>query len=142
MIPKEIIRVGPLELYIRLDGTDTNNQMVVFESVCPPGAKVAVPPHYHEHVDEMVYGLEGVLTCTVGGKEIEVGPGDCCFIPRGTIHHLGNDTQEPARSLAVSMPAAIGPAYFREMSNAIKPGTPPDPEIVKEIMLRYGLIPA
>ncbi len=73
--PKEIIQVGQLELRFLLDGDDTNNQMVLFESVFPGEAKVAAPLHYHQWVDEMIYGLEGVLTVAVGEKKIEIGPG-------------------------------------------------------------------
>lgn len=122
--PKEIIHVGPLELRFLLDGDDTNNQMVVFEAVFPAGAKIAVPPHYHEQVDEIVYGLEGVTTATVNGKTIEVDVGESCFIARGVVHSLGNNTGATVRSLAVMSPASIGPSYFREVSSVIKPGTP------------------
>ena len=50
----EIIRIGKLELRFFLDVDDTNNQMVVFESVFPGGAEVMLFPH--KQVDEMVYG--------------------------------------------------------------------------------------
>src|SRR4051812_45546103 len=78
MTPKEIIRVGPIEIRFLLDGEDTGGRVSMFEFVVPPGAKVPAP-HYHELVDEVAYGLEGVLTFTVEGREVRLGPGDRCF---------------------------------------------------------------
>src|SRR3954471_5875145 len=73
MTPKEIIRLGQVEIRFLLDGDDTAGRMVMFEFVVPPGVKVPVP-HYHEHVDEAAYGLEGVLTFTLGGGPCRSGP--------------------------------------------------------------------
>jgi quercetin dioxygenase-like cupin family protein len=138
--PKEIINVGQLELRFLLDAEDTGNQMVLFESVFPGGAKVAAPPHYHQHVDEMVYGHEGILTVTLDGKKIEVGPGESCFIPRGVIHHHQN-TGETVKALGLITPALIDPSYFREISELFKTGIVPDLNKVRETMLRNDTVP-
>jgi quercetin dioxygenase-like cupin family protein len=137
---KETIKIGQLELNFMQSGETTNNEMVVFEFLIPPGAKVPIP-HYHKDVDELVYGLEGTTTSTLNGQTIEVNPGDTLFIPRGATHHHDNRSQSVAKTLIVLTPASIGPAYFREMSELIKPGVPPDPQKAKEIMLRHGLVP-
>jgi len=137
---KETIKIGQLELNFMQSGETTNNEMVVFEFLIPPGAKVPIP-HYHKDVDELVYGLEGTTTSTLDGQAIEVNPGDTLFIPRGATHHHDNRTQSMAKTLIVLSPATIGPAYFHEMSELIKPGVPPDPQKAKEIMLRHGLVP-
>lgn len=139
--PKEIIRIGQLELRFLLDGKDTNNQMVVFEFVVPPGAKVPVP-HYHADVDEMLYGLEGTMSSVIDGKKVEIQPGDNVFIKRGLVHYHDNLSNVTARVLCVLTPASIGPAYFRELAAIIKPGTSPDPQKAAEIMHRHGLVPA
>lgn len=138
--PKETIRIGQLELQFLLDGEDTKNELVIFEFTIPAGAKVPVP-HYHKDVDEVIYGLEGVTTTRVDGKKVEIGQGERLFIPRGAVHHHDNQTDKLAKSLIIMTPASIGPAYFREMSELIKPGTPPDPKKATEIMTRHGLIP-
>ncbi|MBW4889307.1 cupin domain-containing protein [Mucilaginibacter sp. HMF5004] len=138
---KEIIRIGQLELRFLLDGDDTRNRLVMFEMIIPAGAKVPVP-HYHIDVDEAVYGLEGTLSSIVNGEHISIGPGDHCFIPRGVVHYHDNLSDKEAKTLCVLTPASIGPAYFREIRDAIKPGVPPDPKVLGEIMNRHGLIPA
>ncbi|MDP9048917.1 MAG: cupin domain-containing protein [Bacteroidota bacterium] len=138
---KEEITIGQLGVNFLLDGDDTNNQMVVFECVFPPGAKVPVP-HYHVEVDEMVYGLAGTGSSYVGDKRIDIRPGDHCFIPRGVLHHHDNHTSETVKMLCVLTPASIGPAYFREMSELLKGGGPPDRIKAAEIMARHGLVAA
>src|SRR3954454_12773775 len=136
----EVINIGQLHLRFMQTAESTNDEMVVFEFTIPPGAKVPIP-HYHEKVDEVVYGLEGTTTSTITGQAIEVNAGDTLFIPKGATHHHDNRTQNVAKTLVVLTPATIGPAYFREMGELIKPGTPPDPQKAKEIMLRHGLVP-
>lgn len=139
--PKEIIRVGQIELRFLLDGDDTNNQMVMFEMLIPAGAKVPVP-HYHVEVDEVVYGLEGTLSSIVNGENISIGPGDRCFIQRGVVHYHDNLSDKDALALCVLTPASIGPQYFRDIRDAIQPGVPPDPKVLGAIMQKHGLIPA
>ena len=136
--PKEIIRLGQIEIRFLFDGEDTGGALSVFEFVVPPGARVPAP-HYHEHVDEVAYGLEGVLTFTVDGREHRLGPGDRCFVPRGAVHHFVNAGAEPTRTLSVLTPALIGPGYFRDLA-ALLAGGPPDPARVAEVMRRHGLI--
>jgi quercetin dioxygenase-like cupin family protein len=139
--PKEIIRVGQIEIRFLLDGDDTQGRMSMFEFIVPPGARVPAP-HYHEHVDEAAYGVEGVVTFTIDGRAVQIGPGDRCFIPRGAVHHFVNATGEPTRTLAVLTPALIGPAFFRDMVAVLdnSAGGPPDPARVAEAMRRHGLI--
>jgi quercetin dioxygenase-like cupin family protein len=138
--PKQTIIIGQLELNFLLDGEDTTNTIVMFEFVIPPGAKVPIP-HYHKEVDEVIYGLEGITTTTIDGNKVEINAGDRLFIPRGAVHHHDNKKEHTAKSLIIMTPASIGPAYFREMSEVIKPGIPPDPKRAAEIMIRHGLIP-
>src|SRR5882757_2607370 len=137
---KEIIKIGQIELHFLLDGDDTNNQVVMFEMILPAGAKVPVP-HYHVEVDEVLYGLQGVVSSIVDGRKVETGPGDRLFIPRGAVHYHDNLSAETIKVLCILSPASIGPAYFRELRALITPGAPPDPQKVGEIMNRHGLIP-
>jgi quercetin dioxygenase-like cupin family protein len=136
--PKEIIRLGQFEIRFLLDGDDTGGRLCMFEFLVPPGARVPAP-HYHEHVDEAAYGLEGVLTFTVDGRSIELGAGEHCFIARGAVHHFVNAGPAPTRTLSVLSPALIGPAYFHDMAALLAEG-PPDPARVAEVMRRHGLI--
>ena len=135
----EVIRVGGLELRFLQSKDDTGGSLDVFEMLVPPDARMPVP-HYHETWDETIYGVAGVTTWRVDGKDFDVGPGQTVFIKRGIVHGFRNDTQTPATCLCVLSPGVLGPAYFREMA-ALIAGGPPDLAKMKDTMLRYGLIP-
>lgn len=137
----EIIRPGQIEICFLLEGSDTGGRLAMFEFSVPSGAKVPVP-HSHEHYDETIYGLEGVLTFTVNGRPADIATGETCFIPRGAVHGFNNLKPSDAKGLAVVTPALIGPDFFREMAALINAGGPPDLEKMKAVMTRYGLVPA
>ncbi|MEJ2218351.1 MAG: cupin domain-containing protein [Gemmatimonadota bacterium] len=140
----EGIRLGPLAVRFLITGEDANGSVAVFELEVPSAQRLAAPAHSHDHYEETIYGLEGVLTWTVDGKRIEVGPGEALCIPRGAIHRFDNEGSRDARALCVITPAAIGPQYFRESAAVINAaaGGPPDRAKMAEIMLRHGLTPA
>ena len=85
-----------------------------------------------------------MLTWTVDGKRIDVGPGQALCIPRGAIHRFDNNGTQDVRALCAITPAAIGPQYFREAAEVIAAaaGGPPDRVKMAEIMRRHGLTPA
>ena len=113
----------------------------MFEFAVPAGAKVPMP-HYHEHFDETIYGLAGIMTFTVEGKAIDIAPGETCFIPRGAVHGFENLKNEYAKALAVVTPALLGPIFFKEVAEIVNAGGPPDIEKLKLVMAKHGLIPA
>ena len=137
---KEIIKFAGLEVHFNLFNSDTNDQVCLFKVVCHPGAKMGVP-HYHKHFDETIYGLKGVTTYTVDGKIIELGAGDPIFIRRGVAHGFANNTSEVSEFLCVITPAVFGPEYFREIAAVLNLPGPPDMPRLKDILLKYGLVP-
>lgn len=136
----EDIRVGSLELRFLCSKHDSAGGLDMFEMTCPPDGRMPVP-HYHRDWDETIYGLSGVVTFTVEGKDVEIGPGDTVFIRRGVVHRFDNRSGTPARCLCVLTPGVLGPEYFREMAAELAAGTPPDPARMRTIMERHGLIP-
>src|SRR5262245_28534532 len=125
-------------------GENSNDSIAVFELIVPGAARLAAPAHSHDHYEETIYGIDGVLTWTIDGKSIDVGPGRALCIPRGAVHRFDNHGSQEAKALCVITPAAIGPQYFRESAEAINAaaGGPPDRAKLAEIMLRHGLRPA
>lgn len=139
----ESIRVGPLTIRFLLTGEDSNGSLAAFEVMVPAAERLAGPAHSHDHYEETIYGLEGVLTWTVDGKPIEVGPGQALCIPRGAIHRFDNYQNAGAKALCVVTPAQIGPQFFREAAEVINSAEgPPDRVKMAEIMRRHGLTPA
>ena len=136
----ETIKIGQTTIDFLLESADTNGSVAMFEFGVPAGAKVPLP-HYHEHYDETIYGIEGVITFTVEGKPIDIAPGESYFIPRGAVHGFNNLRAENAKALAVITPALLGPNFFKECSEIVNAGGPPDVEKLKIVMNKHGLVP-
>ncbi len=136
----ETIKVGQVSIDFLLETADTNGSVAMFEFSVPSGAKVPVP-HYHEHYDETIYGIDGVITFTVEGKPIDIAKGETCFIPRGAVHGFNNFGKEDSKALAVITPALLGPNFFKEVAEILNAGGPPDVEKLKMVMNRHGLVP-
>ena len=140
----ETIRLGPLVVHFLITGQDSTGSIAAFELLVPGAQRLAAPAHSHDHYEETVYGIDGVLTWTVDGKPIDVGPGQALCIPRGAIHRFDNNGIQDVKALCVITPAAIGPQYFRDTAEVINAaaGGPPDRAKMAEIMRRHGLTPA
>lgn len=140
----ETIRLGPLAVRFLLTGENSTGSIAAFELVVPGAQRLAAPAHSHDHYEETIYGIDGVLTWTVDGKQIDVGPGQALCIPRGAIHRFDNNGIQDVKALCVITPAMIGPQYFREAAELINatPGGPPDRARMAKIMRRHGITPA
>ena len=138
---EETIKIGPLGIRFLLTGDDSNSNMSVFEVLVPAGQKLVAPAHKNDAYEETLYGIEGVLTWTVDGKPIEVGPGQALCIPRGAVHRFDNLGSKDVKQLAVISPAIMGPAYFREAAEVINAaaGGPPDRAKMMEVFRRHGM---
>jgi quercetin dioxygenase-like cupin family protein len=140
----ETIHLGPLAVHFLITGEDATGSLAIFELTVPAAHRLMAPAHSHDHYEETIYGIEGVLTWTVDGKRIDVGPGQALCIPRGAVHRFDNNGGLDVKALCVITPAAIGPQYFLEAAEVIKAaaGGAPDRAKMAEIMLRHGLTPA
>lgn len=140
----ENIRIGPLGVRFLVTGDDASGSVALFELTVPAAARLAAPAHSHDHYEETIYGIEGVLTWTVNGTRIDVGPGQALCIPRGAVHRFDNHGNQDVKALCAITPAAIGPEYFRESAEVINAaaGGPPDRARMADIMRRHGLTPA
>ena len=140
---REEIKVGELAIRFLVEGEESEGAVAVFEFDVPAGARVAAA-HSHDGYGETIYGLEGVLTWTVEGMPVDVGPGEALFIPRGAVHHFDNAREVDAKALAVVTPGVLGPDYFREVAAVLgaSAGGPPDLAAIGAVMHRHGLTPA
>ena len=140
---EEIIQIGATGIRIRflLTRDNTNGLMSVFEFNVPAGLKLPAPAHKNDEYEEVLYGIEGVLTWTVNGTPIPVGPGQALCIPRGAVHRFDNFGSVDVKQLCVISPPVMGPEYFRDAARAIgaAAGGPPDPVKMAEIFRRHGM---
>ena len=135
------IQVGALTINFLADRHQTDGHADVYEVVVPAGAKVP-GAHYHVDVDEVIMGLEGVVTYTIGERVLDLAPGQSAYSPRGVVHHFENRQDQVARFLVTATPAHMGPEYFQAVAEVVSAGGPPDMAQIKEVMGRFGLVPA
>ena len=108
----ETIGTKGLAVHFLLTGDSSNDSIAAFELLVAASQRLPAPAHSHDHYEETIYGIDGVLTWTVDGKQIDVGPGQVLCIPRGAVHRFDNNGSQEAKALCVVTPAAIGPAVF------------------------------
>jgi quercetin dioxygenase-like cupin family protein len=138
----EEIRVGPMAIRFLVEGEASGGSVAVFEFDVPAGARLP-GAHSHDGYEETVYGLEGTVTWTLEGRQVEVGPGEVLCIPRGAVHRFDNDHDVDAKVLAIVTPGILGPDYFRELAAVLAASAgPPDLAALGEVMRRHGLTPA
>lgn len=137
------IKVGMVGIRFLVEGEQADGAVAVFEFTVPAGARVPAA-HSHDGYEETIYGLEGVLTWTIEGAQVDVGPGETVVIPRGVVHRFANSGELDAKALGIVTPGILGPAYFRDVAAALDAaaGGPPDLAAVGEVMRRHGLTPA
>jgi quercetin dioxygenase-like cupin family protein len=140
----ETIHLGPLVVRFLVTGHDASGSVALFELTVPGAQRLAAPAHSHDHYEETIYGIEGVLSWTVDGTRIDVGPGQALCVPRGAVHRFDNHGSQDVKVLCAITPAAIGPQFFRESAAVINAaaGGPPDRVKMADIMRRHGLTPA
>ena len=137
------ITIGQLRIRFLLEGEQSGGSLAMFEFDVPAGARVPIA-HSHDGYEETIYGVEGTLTWTVGGRSVDVPPGEVLFVPRGVVHRFDNGDDVDARALAIVTPGILRPDYFLEMAVVIEEaaGGTPDPAALGAVMRRHGLTPA
>ena len=99
----------------------TGGAFELFEEV--RSSRGGPPPHVHRARDEMFYVLEGRYAFTRGTDELEIGPGQVVFVPRGARHRF-TTLEAPSRTLILIAPAGLA-EFFREMGDRIGAGATP-----------------
>jgi hypothetical protein len=123
---REEIRIGQLAIRFLVEGNDSGGSVAIFELDVPAGAKVPIA-HSHDAYEETIYGIDGVLTFTLEGSKIEVGPGDALCIPRyfaGSGPPLRQISTPPPHGRWQSSPPASSP---RTTSGKSPPSPKPHP---------------
>lgn len=116
-----------------IEGADTGERFALVEHLFAPRA-LAAPMHRHRDEDEYTYVLTGRIGAVIEGREVEAGPGDLLFKPRGEWHTFWNAGDEPASCLELISPAGLE-QLFRSFASL--PGEP-EPEELAEMAAKYG----
>lgn len=114
-----------------IDGTDTDQRFSVVQHSFDPHS-LAAPMHRHHLEDEYTYVLTGQIGAVLEGHEVEAGPGDLLFKPRGQWHTFWNQYDEPATVLEFISPAGLE-MFFRWLMDS----EDPDPELLGQEAAKY-----
>lgn len=118
------------------DATGAVAQLKLIEH---PGYRT--PLHVHDQTDESFYVLEGVLTFHANGETSVLKPGDYVFIPRGTPHAQGNQTETAVTLLTTLVPGQFA-TFFSERAELVKttpPNHPDYPAQMRELGKRHDI---
>jgi quercetin dioxygenase-like cupin family protein len=139
--PLHPIHLGPITVTFSVDADASNGTVTVSRCDVQDGAGVPLA-HSHDAFEETIYGLRGVVTFTVDGTPIAVGPGETLCIRRGEVHSfvVEGDTS----FLVIATPGVFGPDYFYDIADVVRAAGdgPPEPAALAAVMLRHGLTPA
>jgi mannose-6-phosphate isomerase-like protein (cupin superfamily) len=103
-----------------------------------PGHFAGPIPHAHDEFDEAIYVLSGQLLVAGDNAPQEAAPGSMFVAPRGHRHGFSNPSAQDARVLGIWAPPQPALAFMRDIGAALTPGTPPDPERMREIYARHA----
>jgi quercetin dioxygenase-like cupin family protein len=83
--------------------------IVAIEATFLPGK--AHPFHVHPGQEEVIYVVEGTIEQWVESESATLTVGDAVVIPADAVHATYNDSDQPAKILAVLSPAVEGDGY-------------------------------
>jgi mannose-6-phosphate isomerase-like protein (cupin superfamily) len=95
--------LGGMAVQFKVLGDRTDGGLSVMEHPMEPGRMI--PPHLHQHQDELSYVLEGTFGVRVGDRVGTAGPGSYFFKPRRVPHTFWNLGPGPARLIEIIWPA-------------------------------------
>ena len=130
-----VISLGPIQMIVQEDGTQTRGTLGLAEFTVPPHAPTP-PAHIHHAHEEVFYVLEGELDFLAGTETVRAGAGTFVMVPIGALHTFSNPTDKPARFLNTFTPPRYL-HYFEEMSKLIQEGLAPGAPAFTELMARY-----
>jgi mannose-6-phosphate isomerase-like protein (cupin superfamily) len=136
----EELRMGDSTALIKAGVGDAGGRVALLESTLGPGFPGPVA-HRHRKMFDTFWVLEGTLRMRLGDEEVDVAPGSYAVAPPGTVHTFSNPGSEPVRLLNVMIPGGLE-QYLREVHAAVRPGRPPDPQLMASIAARYDFLPA
>jgi quercetin dioxygenase-like cupin family protein len=116
-------------------GSHQANGNYVFEVVSPAG--MGIPPHVHQHEDELIYILSGDFEVFLDGKISKATAGDWLNFTRGTAHGFTNTGSLPGKTLWVVTPGKNFEAFFDELGAL--PAGPPNMDKLAKLFADYGL---
>lgn len=123
-------------MFFKALARDDDGDLSLMERTLPPGGR-RPPAHRHTNCSEAYFVLDGLVSVTIEGEELTVGPEGFVLVPRGTAHTFGNAGEAEARLLVIHAPAMD--AYFAGLHDLWNRDEPPSPDEERSLMARFGM---
>lgn len=123
-------------MFFKALAREDDGDLSLMERTLPPGGR-RPPAHRHTNCSEAYFVLDGLVSVTIEGEELTVGPEGFVLVPRGTAHTFGNDGDSEARLLVIHAPAMD--AYFAGLHDLWNRDEPPSPDEERSLMTRFGM---
>jgi mannose-6-phosphate isomerase-like protein (cupin superfamily) len=105
---------------IKATTEQTAGAFALVEIETPPGAGF---PLHAQHYDDATYlVLDGAYRFRIGDETVELGPGGCAFVPRGTPQGFANGGPKAARLLAIASPGGVWERFLDEIGDDAERG--------------------
>ena len=95
---------------VKVSSQDAAGHYYTFDVVSPPG--LGIPPHVHQHEDEVIAVLEGEFEIWLDGKTHPASPGSVFHFPRLIPHGFTNVGSTTGRTLWTVIPGGNFEAFF------------------------------
>lgn len=95
----EVERARGATIQVLLGPADGAPRFITRRFTLAPGG--CIPRHRHADIEHQQVVLEGSMILALDEREVEVGPGDCVFIPAGVAHWYENHGEVPVRFLCI-----------------------------------------
>jgi mannose-6-phosphate isomerase-like protein (cupin superfamily) len=123
-------------MFFKALGREDDGDLSLMERTLPPGGR-RPPAHRHTNCSEAYFVLDGLVSVTIEGEELTVGPEGFVLVPRGTAHTFGNAGESEARLLVIHAPAMD--AYFAGLHDLWNRDEPPSPDEERSLMARFEM---
>jgi mannose-6-phosphate isomerase-like protein (cupin superfamily) len=133
---KEII-VGPASM--RIKTPESLEGLFIAEHVFPPGFP-GPGSHQHPAMAHAFYVLEGRVRFSLDDQETVGEPGTFVYVPANLTHSFGNGGDSPARCLEINVPGGFD-RYYAALQEAFVPGKAIDPDLLRDLQRRNGIVP-
>jgi quercetin dioxygenase-like cupin family protein len=114
---------------------NTGGNHYVFECITPPG--LGIPPHVHDHEDELIYVAEGEFGIMLGDQHFTAAAGAEIYFPKHTPHAFQNIGSKAGKTIWTVVPGGNFEEFFDKLG-ALPQGEP-DLQVVAGIFAEYGM---
>ena len=108
---------SPERFVFRETTRETEGERLTFDYFLRPGASVPTE-HVHPIQEERFEVLEGTLTVTIAGKEVQLRPGEVGVVPAGIAHRAFNHADTEMHSLVDVRPSGNLDMFFVQLERS------------------------